>query len=56
MKDTQSISPPATTQEVRCLCSKIVCRIDQKTIIIRCRHCKRDIVISTSGVLKIDYK
>ncbi len=30
---------------VKCECGKIVCQINDNTILIKCRHCKRFIII-----------
>lgn len=40
----------------RCQCKKIVCQIEQDTIIIKCRHCKRYIHINTNGIDNIEFK
>ncbi len=32
-------------QNVNCQCGKIVCQVQENTLIIKCRHCKRFIVI-----------
>lgn len=31
--------------DLRCQCSKIICQSDQNTVVIKCRHCKRYMVI-----------
>lgn len=41
-------------QDVRCTCHKIVAQIDGDTIIIKCRHCKRMVLIKTAGITNID--
>ncbi|GAW91450.1 hypothetical protein CHY_0353 [Calderihabitans maritimus] len=43
-------------QNVRCSCKKIVCQLEENTIIIKCRHCKRYILIETQGPVHIEYK
>jgi len=40
-------------QDVRCTCHKIVAQIDGDTIIIKCRHCKRVVLIKTAGINSI---
>lgn len=40
--------------DVRCTCHKIVAQIDGDTIIIKCRHCKRMVLIKTAGIINID--
>lgn|GEM_PF-1054894 len=37
-------------EDLRCQCGKIVCQIEGNDIIIKCRHCKRYIRISTAGI------
>ena len=41
-------------EDVRCQCDKIVCQIKGNDIIIKCRHCKRYVVIKTRGILLKD--
>jgi len=36
-------------EDVRCLCGKIVCQIQNEKVIIKCRHCKRYIIIDYQG-------
>lgn len=43
-------------EDLRCRCGKIVSQIKDNTIYIKCRHCKRFIVIETKGITKIEYK
>lgn len=44
-------------KDLKCVCAKIVCQIkDDKTIVIKCRHCKREIIITTGGITNIEYK
>ncbi len=50
-------------EDLRCQCGKIVCQVKEKTIVIKCRHCKRFIIIRTEGFettergeKKIDYR
>ena len=42
--------------DLKCLCGKIVCQKEDNIIIIKCRHCKRLIIIKTQGVTSIEYK
>ncbi|GAW91441.1 hypothetical protein [Calderihabitans maritimus] len=37
-------------KNLRCLCSKILCQVNEDKVIIKCRHCKRFIIIQTSGL------
>ncbi|MBO8167598.1 MAG: hypothetical protein H0Z35_00270 [Thermoanaerobacteraceae bacterium] len=37
-------------ENLRCQCGKIVCQLDEKIVVIKCRHCKRFIVINTKGI------
>lgn len=34
---------------IRCKCHKIICQVEESEVIIRCRHCKRYLVIKMSG-------
>lgn len=36
-------------EDIRCTCHKIICQVNDDEIIIKCRHCKRYIVIHTAG-------
>lgn len=40
----------------RCQCGKIVCQIEDDKVIIKCRHCKRYIIIYTQGLLHVEYQ
>lgn len=33
-------------KDIRCTCGKLVCQHQEQKIIIKCRHCKRFIVIN----------
>ena len=37
-------------ENVHCQCGKIVAQLKENVIIIKCRHCKRFIVINTKGL------
>lgn len=41
-------------EEVRCSCRKIVAQKDGDTVIIKCRHCKRVILIRTKGITSVE--
>lgn len=41
---------------MRCLCGKIVCQASDDTVIIKCRNCKRYIIIYTNGIRGIEHK
>ncbi len=43
-------------QNFRCQCKKITFQLEGDTIIIKCRHCKRYIYITTSGIENIEFK
>jgi len=50
-------------EDVRCKCKKIVCQVQGSLIIIKCRHCKRFIVIDAkellerqNGTLKVEFR
>ncbi|TDA69806.1 MAG: hypothetical protein D9V47_04270 [Clostridia bacterium] len=36
-------------EDVRCTCHKIICQVEGNEIIIKCRHCKRYVVIRMGG-------
>lgn len=38
-------------EDLRCKCGKIICQIEGSSIIIKCRHCKRLIIIETKGII-----
>ncbi len=40
----------------RCQCGKIVCQIEENKIVIKCRHCKRYIIIHTKGLNNAEFK
>ncbi|MDW7674317.1 MAG: hypothetical protein SCK28_07275 [Bacillota bacterium] len=40
----------------RCQCGKIVCQLEDNKVIIKCRHCKRFIIIHTQGLLHVEYQ
>lgn len=39
----------------RCQCKKILCQIEGDVIIIKCRHCKRYVHITTNGIKEIKF-
>ncbi|MHB1126666.1 MAG: hypothetical protein ACYC2T_06860 [Bacillota bacterium] len=41
-------------ENLRCQCGKIVCQLDQNLVVIKCRHCKRMIIINTKGLITSD--
>ncbi|GAV21678.1 hypothetical protein cpu_01880 [Carboxydothermus pertinax] len=47
-----NISEP---EAIRCKCKKIVAQKGKDEIIIKCRFCKRKVVISTREIIKIEY-
>ena len=32
-------------ENVRCRCGKIVCQLKGKTVLVKCRHCKRFVIL-----------
>lgn len=40
---------------MRCRCGKIVCQTTRDSVIIKCRHCKRYIIIKTEGITRIEF-
>lgn len=38
-------------QDIRCECGKIVCQTDQEYVVIKCRHCKRLILIKKENCI-----
>lgn len=43
-------------ENLKCQCGKIICQVEGDTLIIKCRHCKRYIKISTKEIVKVEYK
>ncbi|WP_366921845.1 hypothetical protein MFMK1_002262 [Metallumcola ferriviriculae] len=41
-------------QDIRCVCNKIICQVDEGAIVIKCRHCKRFIIIRTHGDVTVE--
>lgn len=44
---------------LKCLCGKKICQYKRQVVVIKCRHCKRYLVISPDADgkgLKIEYK
>ncbi|MBO8167602.1 MAG: hypothetical protein H0Z35_00290 [Thermoanaerobacteraceae bacterium] len=41
-------------KDLRCVCNKIICQVDGNNIVIKCRHCKRYIIIRTKGTVKVE--
>jgi len=42
--------------DVRCACNKLLAKVDGDKVIIKCRHCKRFIVIQGRQIKKIEYR
>ncbi len=42
-------------ENTRCACGKIVCQTEEDRVIIKCRHCKRYIVIHTGGIERVEH-
>ncbi|MCL4515496.1 MAG: hypothetical protein M1379_07935 [Firmicutes bacterium] len=42
-------------ENTRCACGKIVCQTGEDRVIIKCRHCKRYIVIHTGGIERVEH-
>jgi len=42
-------------EAIRCRCKKIVAQKSKNEIIIKCRFCKRKVVISAREIMKIEY-
>lgn len=38
-------------EELFCSCERVICQVDGDDIIIKCRHCKRVILIRTKGII-----
>ena len=32
-------------ENVRCRCGKMVCQLKAKVVLIRCRHCKKNVIV-----------
>jgi len=43
-------------KDVRCACDKLVSKIEEDKIIIKCRHCKRFVVIQARQITRVEYK
>lgn len=41
---------------IRCQCGKIIFQQDGDSIVIKCRHCKRYLVIKTRGIVSLEYR
>lgn len=41
--------------DIRCECGKIVCQRDHELVVIKCRHCKRFMLINTKEHMEIIY-
>lgn len=37
-------------EDVRCQCGKIVAQLKGNVVVIKCRHCKRFVVLNTRGL------
>ncbi len=37
---------------VRCECGKILCQVYENMVVIKCRHCKRFLIIKFNGLAK----
>ncbi|MDT3700197.1 MAG: hypothetical protein RO469_12330 [Thermincola sp.] len=35
-------------ENIRCKCGKIVCQLQGKVVLIKCRHCKRFVILEFS--------
>ena len=42
-------------EDFRCKCSKLIVQMTEREVIIKCRHCKRYIIINTQGIGEIEY-
>ncbi|MGE5576332.1 MAG: hypothetical protein ACM3TT_03925 [Syntrophothermus sp.] len=42
-------------ENTRCACGKIVSQTEEDRVIIKCRHCKRYIIIHTRGIERIEH-
>jgi len=49
------VEADAIDDYLRCKCGKIVCEIIEDKVIIKCRHCKRFVVIEAEQVKTIKY-
>lgn len=53
-KTSHGLKGESTTKEggsmenVRCKCGKIVCQLKGKVVLIKCRHCKRFVILEFS--------
>ncbi|HEX3030936.1 MAG TPA: hypothetical protein VHS59_01645 [Bacillota bacterium] len=42
--------------DLRCTCKKLFCQIEGDTVIIKCRRCKKMLVIETLGFTGMEYR
>lgn len=43
-------------KDLRCTCKKLLFQVDGDDIIIKCRHCKKIIIIRTKGLVSMEYR
>ncbi|WP_366921851.1 hypothetical protein MFMK1_002268 [Metallumcola ferriviriculae] len=43
-------------KDIRCECNKIICQLEGNEVIIKCRHCKRNVVIKVKGINEVSEK
>ncbi|SJZ58644.1 hypothetical protein [Selenihalanaerobacter shriftii] len=41
--------------DLRCKCDKLVAKVEGDSVIIKCRHCKRFLIIQTRDIKSIEY-
>ncbi|HZW83822.1 MAG TPA: hypothetical protein VFF14_10445 [Candidatus Deferrimicrobium sp.] len=46
----------AKTVDVKCICGKIVSQQKERLLVIKCRHCKRLVLIHLDDLTKIEYR
>ena len=42
--------------DVKCMCGKIVSQHTDRVLVIKCRHCKRLVLIHLDDLAKIEYR
>ncbi|HEX3033229.1 MAG TPA: hypothetical protein VHS59_13530 [Bacillota bacterium] len=42
--------------DLRCTCKKLFCQIEGDKVLVKCRHCKKIVVIHTRGLISMEFK
>ncbi|WP_418791252.1 hypothetical protein [Phosphitispora sp. TUW77] len=41
-------------EDIRCRCGKIVCQLKGNVVLLKCRHCKRFVILEFANHQKLD--